>query len=81
MSWRSFLLKSSLSEALFNNFISSYQSLTTIETGQKPFVFVGNDGSVKLLTNVILNNENDEGIFAVSVAQDGLMEFLSMHSA
>lgn len=78
---RSFLLKSSLSEALFNNFISSYQSLTAIDESQKPFVFVDHGGSVKLLTNVVSNNKNGEGIFAVSVAQDGFMEFLSMHSA
>lgn len=75
---RSFLLKSSLSEALFNNFTSSYQSLTGIDDKQKPYVFVDHDGSVKLLTNVIESNENEDGIFAVSVADDGHMEFLAM---
>lgn len=78
---RSFLLKSSLSEALFNNFTSSYQSLTAIDEQQKPFVYVDHDGSVKLLTNVVLDSNDEHGIFAVSVAQDGYMEFLAMHRA
>jgi hypothetical protein len=78
---RSFLLKSSLSNALFEDFTSSYQSLKTIDDQQKPFVYVDHDGVVKLLTNVVGADENDEGIFAVSVAEDGFMEFLALQDA
>lgn len=78
---RSFLLKSSLSEALFNHFKSSYQSLKNIDDQQRPFVYVDQDGVVKLLTSVFADDEGEDGIFAVSMAEDGYMEFLAMQRA
>lgn len=78
---RSFLLKSSLSNQLFDHFTSSYQSLTDIDEQQTPFVYVDHDGVVKLLTNVVGNDTSGEGIFAVSVAEDGFVEFLAVQDA
>jgi hypothetical protein len=71
------LLKSGISSTLFNDFVSSYQSYKSLkQTSQSPFVFVGEQGEVKLVTDFV-NNEEDEEIFAVSVAEDGWMEFLA----
>jgi hypothetical protein len=84
---RSFLLKSSLSNQLFDHFTASYQSLPDSVSDYEndvlatPYVYVDHDGVVKLLTNIVDDNSNADGIFAVSVAGDGLMEFLAVQSA
>lgn len=75
---RSGLLKSRLSSSLFQNFVSSYQSLSKNEPNQNSFVFVSPDGSVKYLTNLMNDFEGKESFFALSVAGDGWMEFLTL---
>ena len=71
------MLKSGISSTLFNDFVSSYQSYqSAVKNSHSPFVFVGEQGEVKLVTDIVDNNEDDE-IFAVSVAEDGWMEFLA----
>ena len=74
---RSGLLKSRLSSSLFQNFVSSYQSLSP-ENNQNSFVFVSPDGSVKYLTNLMNDFEGKESFFALSIAGDGWMEFLTL---
>lgn len=85
---RSFLLKSSLSNQLFDHFTASYQSLPESLSGTDndnvlatPFVYVDHEGVVKLLTNVVDDSLSADGVFAVSVAEDGLMEFLAVQDA
>jgi hypothetical protein len=71
------LLKSGITTALYDEFVSTYQSYHhNQQTTEKPFVYVGDDGMVKYVTNVV-DIEDDGEIFAVSVAEDGWMEFLA----
>ncbi|MEX0799085.1 MAG: hypothetical protein WD025_06555 [Bacteriovoracaceae bacterium] len=72
------MLKSSLSANLFQTFVSTYQKIQHSNAPDIPFVYVDSDGSVKLLTNVIDENDGHDGIFALSMAEDGWMEFLAM---
>ena len=73
------MLKSSLSETMFNQFASTYQAYTDESAPtENPFVFVDHEGNVKLLTSVVEDDGSVEGIFAVSVAEDGWMEFLAL---
>ncbi len=79
MARRSFLLKSTLSASLFDEFSSSYQTYNpSLDHTDKPFVYVDPLGNIKLLTNMVTDNESDDGIFAVSVAEDGWMEYLAL---
>lgn len=80
------ILKSSLSRELFQNFVSTYQICNQDQTTEvltmqqqltKPFVYVNNDGSMRLITNVVDSIGGDDEIFALSIAQDGYMEFLA----
>jgi len=70
------LLKNALSSNLFNDFKSSYQ--TYPNQTLKPFVYIDTLGNVKLLTDVVADDGERNGVFAVSVAQDGWMEFLAL---
>lgn len=72
------LLKSTLSESMFNQFTSTYQAYTQEKPTENPFVYVDHEGNVKLLTSVVEDDGSVEGIFAVSVAEDGWMEFLAL---
>lgn len=73
------MLKSSISSSLFQNFVSSYQKFqSTDSTTDIPFVYVDSDGSFHLLTNVIDQNGSADGIFALSMAENGWMEFLAL---
>ena len=78
---RTLLRRSTISETLFNQFASNYQSFSKLDDPQKPFVYVDHEGNVKLLTNVVESHVDEEGIFAVSVAQDGWIEFLALNNA
>lgn len=73
------MLKSAISSSLFNSFSSTYQAYSEdSQDVMRPFVYVDTDGNVKLLTNVVEDDGNTDGIFAVSMAEDGWMEFLAM---
>jgi hypothetical protein len=79
MARRSFLLKSTLSASLFDEFSSSYQTYNpSLDHLEKPFVYVDPLGNIKLLTNMVSDNESADGIFAVSIAEDGWMEYLAL---
>jgi hypothetical protein len=77
------LYKTHLTATVFKDFTSCYQHFTTQKekSPDQAFVYVDAYG-VKLLTSVVddLNAETD-GIFALSLAQDGFVELLSMHEA
>jgi hypothetical protein len=75
------LFKAKLTQSLFSEFSDSYQSITAPQQDQTtPFVYVDQDG-VRLLTNVVDENSEDEGVFAVAVAQDGWVEMLGLYEA
>lgn len=78
MARRSYLLKSSVSSCLFEDFVSSYQRFQPADPSNMPFVFVDTAGSVRLLTNVVNESGSGDGIFAVSMGEDGWMEFLAL---
>jgi hypothetical protein len=72
------LLKSALSASLFDQFSSSYQVYEDTPQPHSPFVYVDTEGNVKLLTSVVEDDGSTDGIFAVSMAEDGWMEFLAI---
>ncbi len=75
------LFKAKLTQSLFSDFSASYQSFSTSKKDQNsPFVYADQDG-VRLLANMIEDGESDEGVFAMSVAQDGVVEMLALYEA
>lgn len=72
------MLKSALSSNLFEEFVSSYQSFTPTDPENVPFVFADSQGTIRLLTNVVDESASKDGIFAVSMGDDGFMEFLAL---
>ena len=74
------LYKTHLTATVFKDFSSCYQHFTSSQTPHSnPFVYVDASG-VKLVTDVI-DDESGEGIFALSVAQDGWVEMLAINEA
>lgn len=77
------MYKTHLTATVFKDFSSCYQHFTsqTAKSPDQAFVYVDASG-VKLLTSVVdeLNAASDE-IFAISVAQDGYVELLTMGAA
>ncbi|MCT4642542.1 MAG: hypothetical protein N4A33_09635 [Bacteriovoracaceae bacterium] len=69
------MLKFKVSSSIFSSFKSAYQSY---HHNQNPFVYVDQEGNIKLLTDVVSDDGKDDGIFAVGVAEDGWMEFLAL---
>lgn len=76
----SYLLKSGLTRQLFNAFISDYQSYPEhTQNAEKPFVYVNEDGGVKVLTDLFDDQvDRFEEAFGVSVGEDGWMEMLEL---
>ena len=72
------MLKSAIAASMFNDFTSNYQIYSESDKQSRPFVYVDPEGSIKLLTNVVEDDGTSDGIFAVSVAEDGWMEFLAL---
>lgn len=74
------MYKAPLTATLVSDFLSTYQSLYSdrpIRESNEPFVYVDQNG-VKLVTNVVSEqSDHDDGIFALSVAEDGWMEMLA----
>ena len=77
------MYKTHLTATVFKDFSSCYQHFTsqTAKSPDQACVYVDASG-VKLLTSVVdeLNAASDE-IFAISVAQDGYVELLTMGAA
>lgn len=74
------LYKAPLTATVFKDFSSCYQHFTSSSPSlSQPFVYVDSSG-VKLVTNVVdEKNPSDDGVFALSVAQDGLVEMLALY--
>jgi hypothetical protein len=77
------LYKTHLTATVFKDFSSCYQHFTSqkSKSPDQPFVYVDASG-VKLITNVVdADNLSGDGVFALSMAQDGFVEMLSLHEA
>ena len=76
------MYKAPLTATVFKDFSSCYQHFSSrpSKNQDEAFVYVDSDG-VKLVTSVVAENNNSEGIFALSVAGDGFVEMLAMHEA
>jgi hypothetical protein len=77
------LYKTHLTATVFKDFSSCYQHFTSQKSKNpdQPFVYVDSSG-VKLITNVVEDfNLSNDGVFALSMAQDGFVEMLSLHEA
>jgi hypothetical protein len=75
------LYKAPLTATVFKDFSSCYQHFTSSDfpDSDQPFVYV-DDSGVKLLTSVVGDsNSQGEGVFALSMAQDGWVEMLAMY--
>lgn len=77
------MYKTHLTATVFKDFSSCYQHFTSQQSKNpdQPFVYVDASG-VKLVTNVVddLSGASD-GVFALSMAQDGFVEMLAIHEA
>ena len=77
------MYKTHLTATVFKDFSSCYQHFTSqkAKSPDEAFVYVDSCG-VKLLTSVVDDmSATTDGIFALSLAQDGFVEMLSLHEA
>jgi hypothetical protein len=77
------LYKAPLTATVFKDFSSCYQHFTSSKNSnpEQPFVYVDASG-VRLVTNVVGDQDSaPDGIFALSVAEDGWMEMLALYEA
>lgn len=76
------MYKAPLTATVFKDFSSCYQHFASQKTSttDQPFVYVDSSG-VKLVTNVVDENSSSDGIFALSMAEDGWVEMLAMYEA
>jgi hypothetical protein len=77
------LYKAPLTATVFKDFSSCYQHFTSSRTQNpdQPFVYVDAYG-VRLVTNVVGDLDSaPDGVFALSVAEDGWMEMLALYEA
>jgi hypothetical protein len=77
------LYKAPLTATVFKDFSSCYSHFTQQKSPQQDQAFVYVDSSgVKLLTNVVDElSEATDGIFAMSMSQDGWIEMLATNEA
>ena len=76
------LYKAPLTATVFKDFSSYYQQLQSPmnpANAASPFVYV-DSSSIKLVTGVV-EEEGPDGIFALSLAEDGFVEMLSFSEA
>jgi hypothetical protein len=76
------LYKAPLTATVFKDFSACYQHFTSQKSHdpEQPFVYVDSSG-VRLVTNVIDENSTMDGIFALSMAQNGWVEMLAINEA
>ncbi|MBY0516214.1 MAG: hypothetical protein K2P81_04860 [Bacteriovoracaceae bacterium] len=77
------MFKAPLTAFVVANFLSNYQSLEAPspipDSPSEPFVYVDANG-VKLVTSVVDGQHAEtDGVFALSVAEDGWVEMLAMY--
>lgn len=77
------MYKTHLTATVFKDFSACYQHFTSQQSKSPDQAFVYVDASgVKLLTGVADDlDKASDGIFALSLAQDGFVEMLTMHEA
>ena len=77
------MYKTHLTATVFKDFSSCYQHFTSQKSKNpdQPFVYVDSFG-MKLITNVVDDLEHaQDGVFALSMAQDGFVQMLTLHEA
>lgn len=77
------MYKAPLTATVFKDFSSCYSHFSSKNSSspEQPFVYVDADG-VKLVTGVVgEENSASEGVFALSMAEDGWVEMLAMYEA
>ncbi len=77
------MYKTHLTATVFKDFSSCYQHFISQKSKNpdQPFVYV-DDSGVKLITNVVDDlGPAGEGVFALSMAQDGFVQMLTLHEA
>lgn len=77
------MYKAPLTATVFKDFSSLYQhfSSSSSKNPDQPFVYVDAAG-VKLVTSVVdADAEATDGVFAMSLSEDGLVEMLAMYEA
>ena len=77
------MYKTPLTATVFKDFSSCYQKLScpTFKNSNEAFVYVDAVG-VKIVTGVVDEvHKSVDGIFAISMAQNGLVEMLSLGEA
>ena len=77
------MYKTHLTATVFKDFSACYQHFTSQKSKNpdQPFVYVDSFG-MKLITNVVDELEQgDDGVFALSMAQDGFVQMLALHEA
>ena len=77
------MYKAPLTATVFKDFSSCYQhfvSQNSPSLSNQPFVYVDASG-VKLVTNVVSENEAPDGVFALSMSEDGWVEMLAINVA
>ncbi len=76
------MYKAPLTASVFSKFASKYQSFSTPSQQNAilgPYVYVDSNG-FKLVADIVEDSHSDaDGIFALSVAQDGWMEMLALY--
>ena len=77
------MYKAPLTATVFKDFSACYQHFTSqmSYSSEQPFVYVDSTG-VKLVTNVVDENlAVQDGVFALSMGEDGWVEMLAMYEA
>ncbi len=76
------MYKAPLTATVFKDFSSCYSHFSpSYSHSDQPFVYVDQEG-VKLVTDVVSEqNSSADGIFALSIAEDGWVEMLAMYEA
>ena len=78
------ILKSKLSNNLYESFVATYQTCLPAKVSlqyDQPFVYVSPDGEIRLVTEMMNSKGGEDEIFAVSIANDGFVEFLAFHES
>jgi hypothetical protein len=78
------LYKAPLTATVFKDFSSCYQHFTSrphqSSVQSQPFVYVDAEG-VKLVTSVVDEQDAPDGVFALSMAEDGWVQMLALSEA
>jgi hypothetical protein len=71
------LFKTGISASVFKSFISNYSSIQKKTSFETPFVYVDHHG-VKLVAQMAILDDVDQGLGVVSMCEDGWMELVNL---